>query len=42
MAGVSVRMPRSVIIAGTRALGLTLRYSGERCSVDLKSMRTVE
>jgi MFS family permease len=33
MAGISVRIPLSVIIAGTRPLGLMARYSGVRCSL---------
>ena len=40
IAGVSVRMPRSVTSAGTRPFGLIVRYSGLFCWLFLKSSRS--
>ena len=39
IAGVSVRTPRGVASAGTRAFGFTARYAGDCCSVLPKSIR---
>ena len=40
IAGVSVKMPRSVTSAGTRPFGLMARYSGLFCWLLLKSSRS--